>query len=80
MLQVSKIELLMLVSDFMVIQLKLLNGILMEFTECLKKDVNKKGHFLHMRSRAILIATGVNFLDTKYEFYRFNDDLRGTIN
>ena len=29
---------------------------------------------------AVLIATGANLLDTKYEFYGFNDDLRGTIN
>ena len=30
--------------------------------------------------RAVLIATGANLLDTKYEFYGFNDDLKDTIN
>ena len=40
----------------------------------------KKGHFLHIGSRAVLIATGANLLDTKYEFYGFNDDLKDTIN
>ena len=40
----------------------------------------KKGHFLTVGGRAVLIATGANFLDTKYEFYGFNDDLKDTIN
>ena len=52
----------------------------MEFMECLNKDAKKKGHFLYIRGSAVLFATGANLLDTKYEFYRFNDDLRGTIN
>ena len=30
--------------------------------------------------RAVLVAASNNFLDTKYEFYGFNDDLRDTIN
>ena len=52
----------------------------MEFMECLNEDVKKKGHFLHIGGRAILIATSSNLLDAKYEFYVFNDDLRDTIN
>ena len=40
----------------------------------------KKGHFLYIGGRAVLIATGANLLDTKYEFYGFNDDLKDTIN
>ena len=58
----------------------MLNGISMEFMECLNKDAKKKGHFLYIRGRAILITTGANLLDYKYRFSRFNDDLRGTIN
>ena len=44
------------------------------------EDVKKKGHFLSIRNRAVLITTSVNLLDTKYEFYGFSDDLGGTIN
>ena len=40
----------------------------------------KKVHFLYIGGRAVLMATGANFFDTKYEFYAFNDDLRDTIN
>ena len=40
----------------------------------------KKGHFLYIGGRAVLIPTGANLLDTKYEFYGFNDDLKDTIN
>ena len=40
----------------------------------------KKAHFLYIWGRAILIAAGANLLDTKYEFYGFNDHLRDTIN
>ena len=40
----------------------------------------KKGHFLYIGGRAVLIATGANLLDTKYEFYGFNNDLKDTIN
>ena len=40
----------------------------------------KKGHFLYIGDRAIQIATGANLLDTKYEFYGVNDDLKDTIN
>ena len=39
-----------------------------------------KGHFLYIGGRAVLIATGANLLDTKYEFYGVNDDLKDTIN
>ena len=39
----------------------------------------KKGHFLYIEGRAVLIATGTSLLDAKYEFYVFNDDLRDTI-
>ena len=39
----------------------------------------KKGHFLYFGGRAVLIATGANLFDTKYEFYGFNDDLKDTI-
>ena len=40
----------------------------------------KKGHFLYIRGRAILIATGTKLLDTKYTFYEFDADLIETIN
>ena len=71
----------MLVSEFIVnSRLKILNSISMEFMECRNKDPKKKGHFLYIEGRAVLIVTGANFLDTKYEFYGFSDDLRGTIN
>ena len=74
----------MLVSDFMVnSKLKIFNGISMESMESLHEDVQKekeKGHILYIGVRAILIATSANFLDTKYEFFGFNDDLRDTIN
>ena len=46
----------------------------------LNKDVKKKKDtFCTAGGRAILIATGSNLLDTKYEFYRFNDYVRETI-
>ena len=51
--------------------------------ECLKEDAKKnkkKVFFLYIGTRAILIATGANLLDTKEEFYGFIDHLRGTIN
>ena len=35
---------------------------------------------MYIEGRAVLIATGSNLLDTKYELYGFNDDLRDTIN
>ena len=40
----------------------------------------KKGHFLYIGGRAVLIATGANLLDTKCKFYEVNDDIRDTIN
>ena len=40
----------------------------------------KKDTFCTLRSRAVQVDTGSNLLDTKYEFYGFNDDLRDTIN
>ena len=54
----------------------------MEFMECLNEDAKKKkkGHFLYIAGKTVLIATGSNLLDTKYQFYGFNDDLRDTIN
>ena len=39
----------------------------------------KKGCFLYIGGRAILITTGTKLLDTKYVFYGFNDDLIETI-
>ena len=48
--------------------------------ECLKEDVKKKYTFCTYKDRAILIATYAKMLDTKYEFYGFNDDLTDTIN
>ena len=48
----------------------------MEFMECLNKDAKKKkGHFLYIVGKAILIATVAKLLGTKYEFYGFNNDL-----
>ena len=38
-------------------------------------------HFLQIRVRSFLIiTTGFNLLDTKYEFYGFNNNLKDTIN
>ena len=48
--------------------------------ECFNKDAKKKGHFLYIEGRAVIIATSSNLLDTKDEFYGFNDDLSVTIN
>ena len=36
----------------------------------------KKGNFLYIRSRAVLIGTGANLLDTECEFYGFKDDVK----
>ena len=49
------------------------------------KNKKKKRLLLYIRGRAILIATGANLLDTKYNdtkynFYGFSDDLRDTFN
>ena len=33
-----------------------------------------------MQDKAVLITTGGNLPNTKYEFYGFSDDLGGTIN
>ena len=47
----DKTELLILVSDLMVnSRLKILNGISMDFIECLNKTAKKKGHFLYIRA------------------------------
>ena len=41
----------------------------MEFMECLNEDTKKKkGHFLYIGGRDVLITTSSNLLDTKYEF------------
>ena len=40
----------------------------------------RKRDFLYINVRAIIIATGSNLIDTKYEFYGFKDDLRDTNN
>ena len=40
----------------------------------------KKEHFPYIGGRAVLIANGASLLDTKYEIYEFNYDLKGTIN
>ena len=70
----------MLVSDFVVnSRLKILNGIVMDSWNVLMR-MQKKGHFLYIGGRAVPIATSAKLLDTKYEFVRFSDDLRGTIN
>ena len=45
---------------------------------CIEEE--KKGHFLHMGGRAILITTGTKLLGTKYAFNGFYDDLIETIN
>ena len=59
--------------------LKILNGIYMEFM-LMRMKRRKKGRFLYIGSRAILITTIANLLDTKCEFYGFNDKLMDTIN
>ena len=57
----------------------------MELMECLIKECRKKkkkGHFLYIVGKAVLITTSANLLDTKYELYGlygFNDDLRDTV-
>ena len=47
----------------------------MEFMEYLNEDVyeKKKGYFLYIGGRVILITTGSNLLDSKYKFYGLND-------
>ena len=40
----------------------------------------RKKDTLCIKVRAVLIVTGSNLCDTKYEFYGFTDDLRDTIN
>ena len=53
----------------------------MEYKECLNEDAKKKkGHFVYIRGRAVLIDTGAKLLDTWYEFYGVNDDLIEAIN
>ena len=51
--------------------------------EYLNEDAYKKKEqkwcFLYIWGSAILIATGFNLRDTKYEFYGFTDDLRDII-
>ena len=42
------------------------------------KKKRKEEHFVYIEGRAIVIAAGANFLDTKYRFCGFNDDLRDT--
>ena len=57
-------------------------SISMELMECLIKDTQKekeKRTLLYIVGKAVLIATGANLLDTKYELYGFSDDLRDTI-
>ena len=44
------------------------------------EDAKKIAHFLFIGGRAIQITTSSNLLDAKYEFNRFNDNLRETIN
>ena len=51
----------------------------MKFIECLNEDAKGEVRFLYIGGRAVLIATGTNLLDAKYECYVFNDDLRDTI-
>ena len=50
----------------------------MEFMECLNEDAKKKkkGHFLYIVGKTVLIAISSNLLDTKYKFFGFNYDLR----
>ena len=50
----------------------MLNGISIEFMECLNKDEKKKIRTLSVhQGRAIQISTSSILLDTKYEFYGF---------
>ena len=56
---------------------------LWNFMKCLNEDIQKEKkneHFLCLGSKAVLITTDANFLDTKYEYYGFNYDLRDTLN
>ena len=48
-------------------------------TKMRRKKKKEKTLSVHW-GKAVLIATGSNLLDTKYEFYGFNNDLRDTIN
>ena len=45
-----------------------------------KKKKKKKGHFLYIGGRAVLIATGTKSLDIKYKFYGLNNNLIEVIN
>ena len=59
----------------------MLNSISIEFMECLNEDMKKKkGHFLYIGGRAVLITTVSNLLDAKYKVHGFNGDIRDTIN
>ena len=60
---------------------KILNGISMEFMECLNEDEQKeeKTFSVHL-GQGLLITTSTNLLDTNYEFKGFDDDLKDTIN
>ena len=69
----SKIGFLMLVSCIMVIS-RLKNTQWRIYGILIWECIEEKGHILYIRNRAILIATGANLLDTKYEFQGFNGD------
>ena len=45
-----------------------------------REYINAEDAELARVAGAVQIATASNLLDTKYEFYGFNDDLRDTIN
>ena len=57
----------------------LLNGVSIEFMECVNEDGKKKRKGPVYQGRAVIISTSSNLLDTKYEFYEFNIDLRDFI-
>ena len=56
----------------------MLNGISMNFIECLNAQKEEWILSIH-RGRVVLITTGYYLLDAKYKFYAFNDDLTDTI-
>ena len=57
-------------------------ALIWNFMKCLNEDAQKeeKGqHFLYIGGQAVLITMDAKLLDTKYELYRFNDDLKTTL-
>ena len=49
--------------------------IMVYLNESIYRKKKKKGYFLYIGDRGILITTDANLLNNEYEFYGLNDDL-----